>query len=275
MGRQALKKRFVPAIAAFALALTQPAFADPAYPDFTFKRVTPPSAGAAKRITVQIAPKPPPAEPESPEADKKPVPPPSPVGRFAWFWDGVSPRLEESRPGRLTDILTHLAAPPAGAAAPAPRLELLMEIARRHGAEILMTTAGKPVSPALVLAMIAVESSGRADAVSSAGAQGLMQLMPATALRFGVEDSADTAQNIRGGVAFLDLLMHRFDGDAVMVLAGYNAGEGAVTDHAGVPPYAETRDYVPKVLAAFEVARGLCRPRPSDVTDGCVFDVPG
>jgi soluble lytic murein transglycosylase-like protein len=98
-----------------------------------------------------------------------------------------------------------------------------------------------------------------------------MQLMPATAARFGVADSFDAAQNIRGGVAYLDWLMAHFGGDPILVLAGYNAGEGAVRDHAGVPPFAETRAYVPKVLAAYRVARGLCRRPPARLADGCVF----
>ena len=98
-----------------------------------------------------------------------------------------------------------------------------------------------------------------------------MQLMPATAKRFGVSDSMVPAQNIAGGVAYLDWLMTEFKSDPVMVLAAYNAGEGAVQKNAGVPPYAETRGYVPKVLAAFQVAKGLCVTPPQLASDGCVF----
>jgi len=127
------------------------------------------------------------------------------------------------------------------------------------------------VSPALALAVIAVESAGRVDAVSSAGAGGLMQLMPATAERFGVADRMDPKANIEGGVAYLEWLLERFDRDVVLALAGYNAGEGAVDSHGGVPPFAETRDYVPKVLAAWDLARGLCLTPPQLVSDGCVF----
>ena len=122
-----------------------------------------------------------------------------------------------------------------------------------------------------MLAVIAVESAGRADAVSHAGAQGLMQLMPDTASRFGVKDSLRPDDNIAGGVKYLDFLMKEFDQDPILVLAGYNAGEGAVRNHKGVPPYAETRDYVPKVLAAFQVASGLCQTPPELISDGCVF----
>ena len=132
-------------------------------------------------------------------------------------------------------------------------------------------TVGTRVSPALVLAVMAVESGGRVDAVSRAGAQGLMQLMPATAARFGVSDAFDADQNVAGGVAFLDLLVGMFDGDPILVLAGYNAGENSIADNNGVPPYAETRDYVPKVLEAFRTARALCLTPPELISDGCVF----
>jgi soluble lytic murein transglycosylase-like protein len=132
---------------------------------------------------------------------------------------------------------------------------------------------GTEVSPALALAVMAAESAGRPEAVSSAGAQGLMQLIPATAERFGVEDSMDPVQNIKGGVAYLDWLMRHFDRDPIMVIAAYNAGEGAVKANSGVPPYAETRDYVPKVLAAWTVAQGLCMTPPEVVSDPCVFRI--
>lgn len=149
----------------------------------------------------------------------------------------------------------------------------MQQIAERYGLDILKATLGTRVSPALVLAVIGIESGGRVNAVSSAGAQGLMQLIPATARRFGVTDSLDPAQNIRGGVAYLDWLMGEFGGDPLMVLAAYNAGEGAVRANGGVPPYAETRDYVPKVLAAWQVAQGLCLTPPELVSDPCVFRV--
>ena len=152
-------------------------------------------------------------------------------------------------------------------------MQNLQDIAATHGTSILLATIGTQVSPALVLAVIGIESAGRADAVSSAGAQGLMQLIPATATRFGVTDSTDPAQNIKGGVAYLNWLMTEFDRDPLMVLAAYNAGEGAVRANAGIPPYAETRDYVPKVLAAWQVAQGLCLTPPELVTDPCVFKV--
>ena len=85
----------------------------------------------------------------------------------------------------------------------------------------------------------------------------------------------DAEENIRGGVAYLDWLLGEFEGDALLALAGYNAGENAVKKHGGVPPYDETRAYVPKVLAAWDVARALCRTRPELPSDGCVFTLAG
>lgn len=105
------------------------------------------------------------------------------------------------------------------------------------------------VSPRLLRAVIQVESGYQPRAVSAKGAQGLMQLMPATATRFGVRDAFDPQQNVRGGAQYLKWLLDFFRGDLRLALAAYNAGEKAVIK-AGyrVPPIAETRDYVPKVL---------------------------
>ncbi|MDG1377179.1 MAG: lytic transglycosylase domain-containing protein [Yoonia sp.] len=244
--------------------------------DFSFKRVTVPSASATRRITVQIdptAPRPP-ASPTLAGAAVAGAAVPNaaaPVTGLEWFWMAVSPRLSDSGPGRLEQALREIDQAPDGKAVPAPRLQTLQTIASAHGIDILRATVGTDVSPALVLALISVESAGKTVATSSAGAQGLMQLMPATAARFGVTDSLNPADNIKGGVAYLAWLMKHFDNDPILVLAGYNAGEGSVRDNAGVPPYAETRAYVPKVLAAWKVAKGLCQTPPELMTDGCVF----
>jgi soluble lytic murein transglycosylase-like protein len=85
--------------------------------------------------------------------------------------------------------------------------------------------------------------------------------------------ATDPAQNIKGGVAYLNWLSKEFNRDPLMMLAAYNAGEGAVRANDGVPPYAETRDYVPKVLAAWQVAQGLCQSPPELISDPCVFKV--
>ena len=242
------------------------------FPQFEAKRVKPPKPGTRKRITVQIDPQAPAPIPAAAAAAVAPTAPTAPAGgRYAWFWDEVSPSLAAKSPARLESALQFLGKPPAGKGVAAPRLDEMRRIVEAQGVEILKATVGTEVSPALVLAVMAVESGGRVDAVSGAGAQGLMQLMPATAERFGVSDSLDGPQNIRGGVAFLDLLLRKFDRDPILVLAGYNAGENAVGNHDGVPPYAETRDYVPKVLAAYGVARALCVTPPEILSDGCVF----
>lgn len=243
------------------------------FPKFEAKRLKPPAAGTKKRITVQIDPaqtiRTPKAKPVTdPEKKSTKQTKAAPLGRHAWFWDQVSPEIEASGPGRLDDALMAIR---GSGAVQAPRLQSLQDIARARGIPILKSTIGTEVSPALVLAVIAVESAGRADAVSSAGAQGLMQLMPATASRFGVSDSLAPEENIAGGVQYLNWLMEEFGNDPILVLAGYNAGEGNVRKHQGVPPFAETRDYVPKVLAAFQVAKGLCATPPELISDGCVF----
>lgn len=256
-----------------------------------FKRVKPPAAGATRRILVQIDPveqarvlvagieaarlrKEQGLEVDTEVASAQPSGQPS--GQTSdvldWYWQAVSPSLGESD-GRFSQAVAMLSQGPDGQSVAAPRLQSLQEIARVHGSDILGATIGTSVSPALVLAVIGIESAGKVTAVSPKGAQGLMQLIPDTAARFGVTDSTDPAQNIRGGVAYLDWLMQEFNGDPLMVLAGYNAGEGAVRNNGGVPPYDETRAYVPKVLAAWSVARGLCLTPPELVSDGCVFNV--
>lgn len=103
------------------------------------------------------------------------------------------------------------------------------------------------VEEAIVRAIIHAESAYNPLALSRAGAQGLMQLMPGTARRFGVSDAYDASQNIRGGVQYLSWLLKRFNGDLTLAAAGYNAGEGAVDRYGGVPPYSETQRYVQRV----------------------------
>ncbi|MEA3274912.1 MAG: transglycosylase SLT domain-containing protein [Pseudomonadota bacterium] len=105
------------------------------------------------------------------------------------------------------------------------------------------------LDPNLVLAVVETESNFNAKAVSPKNAQGLMQLIPATAERFGVRDVWDPEQNLRGGMAYLRWLLDRFDGDVELALAGYNAGEKAVERHGGIPPYAETQAYVKRIVA--------------------------
>jgi len=103
------------------------------------------------------------------------------------------------------------------------------------------------VDPDLVHAVIQIESSGNIRSHSNKGAMGLMQLIPATAKRFGVSKPWDPRQNVRGGIKYLQYLLSYFEGDVDLVLAAYNAGENAVDKHGGIPPYKETRNYVRKI----------------------------
>jgi soluble lytic murein transglycosylase-like protein len=130
---------------------------------------------------------------------------------------------------------------PAAALGPTELLELAAAAAHRHG-----------LDPALVSAVVAVESGFEPQAVSPKGAQGLMQLMPRTAREMGVADPFDPAANLDGGSRYLSSLVARYDGDLTRALAAYNAGMGAVARHGGVPPYAETRRYVRKVLGRYQ-----------------------
>lgn len=118
--------------------------------------------------------------------------------------------------------------------------------------EILLASSVHGLDPSLLRAIIHAESGFNPDAVSPAGAQGLMQLMPATATRFGVADAFEPSQNIDGGARYLAFLIDRFDADFALAVAAYNAGEGAVDRHGGIPPYKETLTYVDRVDQLFQ-----------------------
>jgi TPR repeat protein len=120
------------------------------------------------------------------------------------------------------------------------------------------------VSPQLALAIIRTESNFNAAAVSNRSAQGLMQLIPETAARFNVTKPFDPVQNIRGGLAYLRWLLAYFRGDVTLVVAAYNAGEGAVNKYRGVPPYAETRAYVLRIRELYRKTEHPFDPRAAD-----------
>lgn len=110
----------------------------------------------------------------------------------------------------------------------------------------------------LLHAIVYVESSYNAKAISRSGAQGLMQLMPATAKRFGVHNSWNPEENVRGGALYLSYLLDLFDYNLTLAIAAYNAGEGAVKRHGNkIPPYAETQRYVKKVMKRYQYLRSL------------------
>jgi len=211
-----------------------------------FKVVKPPNRGARKRLIINNV--------------TRSLPPGRSSGRaqrHAWFWRATSPRLDAADPARLEGMTAVAARSLSGGG----RNKLVKDIRKSFGAEISAAARNASVSEALLIALVAAESAGKAGAVSPKGAKGLGQLMPATAKRFGVTDAGDPAQNLRGAAEYLSILLTLFKEDALLALAGYNAGEGAVSRHKGVPPYNETRDYVPIVLSYYHYARDLCADR--------------
>ena len=137
-----------------------------------------------------------------------------------------------------------------------PLRQLIYHLARQHDIE-----------PRLVQAIIAVESNYNPQAVSRAGAQGLMQLMPHTAARYRVANPFDPSANVEGGIRYLKDLLRLFPGDLRRVLAAYNAGENAVLQYGDIPPYPETQQYVARVLALYgttELARKIYRYRTAN-----------
>jgi len=113
-------------------------------------------------------------------------------------------------------------------------------------------SATSRVPRTLIAAVISAESHGDPSAISRAGAQGIMQLMPGTAEQYGVVNPFDARENIAGGSAYLHDLLRRYKGNVKLAVAAYNAGPGAVDAARGIPPFAETRAYVARVIAATE-----------------------
>lgn len=244
--------------------------------EFTFKRIKVEKRPLGSRINIQIKPeesyydKTPPENSSANVGKTKTVS--KPRDNYDWFWSDFSHDIAGASLLRLNNAEQQLLKTPDKSNVLAPSLKLMRNLAKTYGTDILLATLNKDVSPAFVLAVIGVESHGVVDAASSADAVGLMQLIPETAKRFNVEDRTDPKQNIAGGVAYLDWLINEFNRDPVLALAGYNAGENAVKLHNGVPPFAQTRGYIPKVVAAWKVAKALCKTPPKYATDGCVFD---
>jgi len=119
--------------------------------------------------------------------------------------------------------------------------------------EIIKRAADKyDVPEKLISSIIRQESNFNPSATSSAGASGLMQLMPGTAKYLGVTNSLDPEQNIMGGAKYISQMLSKFDGNIETALAAYNAGPGAVKKYAGIPPYKETQNYVQKVMNYFQ-----------------------
>ena len=155
----------------------------------------------------------------------------------------------------FTSIGTSVFAPSAAATIRSTENFIPTDIPTSGDAEIdlLIFNAGKEygVDPRLIHAVAYQESRYKRDAESHAGAQGLMQMMPATVARFAVEGKTGLEQNVYSGTKLLRWLLKRFDGNVSLALAGYNAGEGSVDKYDGIPPYKETENYVRKIKANY------------------------
>jgi soluble lytic murein transglycosylase-like protein len=176
-------------------------------------------------------------------------------GLLLWFVTAEAQIVRYQGPdGRL--YFTNLPLPPASAPTVVTRPALASRLTTRAPVFSLIQRLAQQysVDPHLVRAIITVESNFDPHAVSRAGAQGLMQLMPDTAARYRVDDPFDPYANIEGGIRYLRDLLRLFPSDLRHVLAAYNAGEGAVQQYGGIPPYPETQRYVERVLALYGVA---------------------
>jgi|GEM_PF-1319963 len=132
----------------------------------------------------------------------------------------------------------------------------LQNRSRRYQNSITQASRQYGVNENLIKSVITAESCFKVKARSHKGARGLMQLMPATARRFGVRNSYDSHQNIGAGTKYLRWLLNRFNGNVHFALAGYNAGEGKVDRYGGIPPYKETREYVRRVMGVYKTLHG-------------------
>jgi soluble lytic murein transglycosylase-like protein len=158
------------------------------------------------------------------------------------------------------------AAAPLAAAASATTGATSLPAGTPFASEITAAASRHGVDPALLAGLVKQESGFNANAVSPAGAQGLTQLMPATAAGLGVTDPTDPAQALEGGAKYLRQQLDRFGGDVGKALAAYNAGPGAVERFGGVPPYAETQEYVRRVQAHAEQYRSAGTAMPAAVS---------
>lgn len=210
-------------------------------------------ANAPATIISAPAPAPTPSRPSAPRLVQGQV--------YSYIKDGV--RHYTSKPpsgGGATALRTikysFLETCYACGAAPGVNFNTMRLNTTAYQAEVRAAAREFGVDEAVIRAIMHAESAFKPNALSRVGAQGLMQLMPATARRFGVSNAFDPEQNIRGGVQYLAWLLKRFNGNLTLAAAGYNAGEGAVDKYKGVPPYSETRRYVERVAVLADRYRG-------------------
>jgi soluble lytic murein transglycosylase-like protein len=200
------------------------------------------AANMAQRLGAPLGDPPPclqaPDEPAPAKAEALAKPPVGQPGKVTVMMQ--SGQLVIIRPPEPKPV-AQAARPPQGAPLPPNAPEVIVNFVKIVAPEYKL-------DPALVLAVMATESNFNPIAVSPRNAQGLMQLIPDTARRFNVRNIMDPTQNIRGGMAYLRWLLAYYQGDVTLALAGYNAGEGAVDRYRGVPPYAETRNYVARIV---------------------------
>ena len=203
----------------------------------------PEAVSAANPVAEPAAPAPAPAPPSGPRRVTGQV--------YSYMQDGVRHYTSARPTGSFSALKTiqysYIETCYACASRPGTDFGRVRLNTSAYNDEIAAASKRYGVEEAVVRAIIHAESAFNPRALSRVGAQGLMQLMPGTARRFGVGDAFDAGQNIRGGVQYLAWLLKRFDGDLKLAAAGYNAGEGAVDKYKGVPPYAETQRYVERV----------------------------
>jgi soluble lytic murein transglycosylase-like protein len=191
------------------------------------------------------------------------------------FRETVRPRAVRRASAAFAAVCGVLCCAPPTPASPAASRSAA--IGKPYQLLIERTAERHQLDPLLLEALVEVESGRNAEAVSPKGARGLGQLMPGTARRFDVADVHDPAENLDGAARYLAWLIERYQGDLTLALAAYNAGEGAVDRHLGVPPYAETRAYVRKVLSRAGLKEGTARRKGPDPvrllrqTDGTVL----
>jgi soluble lytic murein transglycosylase-like protein len=181
--------------------------------------------------------------------------------------DGKTVYSTRNLPGSKP-VLQFAVTPPPGSYAHAGMGQVGKPRTAEHSAEFVAAAKASHVEDAWLRAIAHAESGFRANAVSNKGAQGVMQLMPATSKQYRVKDPFSASDSIRGGAALLADLLQRYKGNHQLAAAAYNAGVAAVTKYGGVPPYAETQAYVQKVDALYHAYQAALRPAgapPSNV----------